>query len=85
MHNTAEVPELESYECGFPESQMRSCQKFPTPRGVMEGRIDSRMIGPGVSVVEFSGIVDTMSLAVTTPIRRRPVHHPVQLPLQDDG
>jgi hypothetical protein len=35
----------------------------------MEGRIDSQMIGPGVSIVEFSGIVDTMTLAVTTPIR----------------
>ena len=70
VHNTAEVPELESYECGFPGSQMRSSQKFPTPRGVMEGRIDSQMIGPGVSIVEFSGIVDTMTFAVTTPIRR---------------
>src|SRR3546814_16055049 len=26
------------------------------------------MVGPGVSVVEFSGIVDTLNLAVTTPI-----------------
>lgn len=36
----------------------------------MEGRIDSRMVGPGMSVVEFSGIVDTLNLAVTTPIER---------------
>ncbi len=41
VHNTAEVPEMESYETGFPGSDMRSSQKFPTPRGVMEGRIDS--------------------------------------------
>ena len=47
---------------------MRSSQKFVTPRGVMEGRIDSEQIGPGQAVVRFSGIVDTMSLAVTTPI-----------------
>ncbi len=71
VHNTAEVPELEMYDTDtFPFSQMRSSQKFPTPRGVMEGRIDSRMIGPGMSVVEFSGIVDTVNLAVTTPISR---------------
>jgi phenylpropionate dioxygenase-like ring-hydroxylating dioxygenase large terminal subunit len=71
VHNTAEVPELESYDTDtFPISQMRSSQKFPTPRGIMEGRIDSRMVGPGISIVEFSGIVDTLNLAVTTPISR---------------
>ncbi len=70
VHNTADVPQVQSYETGFPESQMRSSQKFPTPRGIMEGRIDSEQIGPGVAVVRFSGIVDTMSYAVTTPIRR---------------
>ena len=68
VHNTAEVPVMESYETGFPGTQMRSCQKFPTPRGVMEGRIDSESIGPGIAIVRFAGIVDTMSLAVTTPI-----------------
>ncbi|MGI8663618.1 MAG: Rieske 2Fe-2S domain-containing protein [Acidimicrobiales bacterium] len=70
VHNTASVPELESYETGFPESQMRSSQKFPTPRGVMEGRIDTRSFGPGISLVSFNGIVDTLNLAVTTPIER---------------
>src|SRR3546814_17034930 len=60
---------MQSYDTReFPYSQMRSSQKFPTPRGGMEGRIDSRMVGPGVSVVEFSGIVDTLNLPVTTPI-----------------
>ena len=48
VHNTAEVPEMESYETGFPGTQMRSSQKFPTPRGVMEGRIDSEPSGPGI-------------------------------------
>src|SRR3546814_20919379 len=60
---------MQSYDTReFPYSQMRSSQKFPTSRGVMEGRIVSRMVGPGVSVVEISGIVDTLNLAVTTPI-----------------
>ncbi len=70
VHNTATVPELESYETSFPVSQMRSSQKFPTPRGVMEGRIDTMSVGPGISLVSFSGIVDTLNLAVTTPIAR---------------
>ena len=47
---------------------MRSSQKFPTPRGVMEGRIDTHAWGPGVSLVGFSGIVDTLNYAGTTPI-----------------
>jgi nitrite reductase/ring-hydroxylating ferredoxin subunit len=64
-----EMAEMESYETGFPGTQMRSSQKFPTPRGVMEGRIDSEQVGPGIAIVRFSGIVDTVSLAVTTPIR----------------
>jgi phenylpropionate dioxygenase-like ring-hydroxylating dioxygenase large terminal subunit len=68
VHNTAEVPELESYETGFPESDMKSSQKFPTPRGVMEGRIDSHSYGPGLSLVHFSGIIDTFNLACNTPI-----------------
>ena len=63
-------PEIESYETGVP--RRRRCgrsQKFPTPRGVIEGRIDSRADGArAVAVVRFSGIVDTLSLAVTTPI-----------------
>jgi phenylpropionate dioxygenase-like ring-hydroxylating dioxygenase large terminal subunit len=68
VHNTATVPELEEYTTGFPEAIMRSSQKFPTPRGVMEGKIDTHAWGPGLSLVNFSGIVDTLNLAVTTPI-----------------
>src|SRR4030095_9448483 len=37
VHNTAEVPTLESYDTGFPEAVMRSSQKFRTPPGVIEG------------------------------------------------
>ena len=47
---------------------MRSSQKFPTPRGMMEGRIDTHAWGPGISLVTFSGIVDTLNYACTTPI-----------------
>jgi 3-ketosteroid 9alpha-monooxygenase subunit A len=68
VHNTATVPEIESYASSFPESVMRSSQKFRTPRGDMEGRIDTHAWGPGVSLVNFSGIVDTINYACTTPI-----------------
>ena len=68
VHNTATVPEIEEYTIGFPEAVMRSSQKFPTPRGVMEGHIDTHAWGPGLSVVGFSGIIDTINYACTTPI-----------------
>ena len=68
VHDTATVPVLESYETSFPEAVMHSSQKFPTPRGVAEGRIDTHMYGPGLVVVSFSGIVKTRSIAMTTPV-----------------
>ena len=85
VHNTAEVPEMESYETGFPGAQMRSSQKFPTPRGVMEGRIDTEQVGPGHGdrALQRHRRHDEHGRHHADP--PRPVHHPVQLPLQDDG
>jgi 3-ketosteroid 9alpha-monooxygenase subunit A len=70
VHNTAEVPVLDAYDTDFPMAVMRSTQKFPTPRGVMEGRIDSTSYGPGLSRIAFSGIIDTLNLGCATPIDR---------------
>ena len=50
---------------------MRSTQKFPTPRGVVDGRIDADTYGPGFGVVRFSGIVDTVNHGLQHPDRRR--------------
>jgi phenylpropionate dioxygenase-like ring-hydroxylating dioxygenase large terminal subunit len=68
VHNTATVPQLDSYEPSFPVSAMRSSQQFPTPRGVVDGRIDSTSYGPGISHVYFSGFVDLVNVAFATPI-----------------
>jgi nitrite reductase/ring-hydroxylating ferredoxin subunit len=68
VHNVAEVPEIASYVTEGPVAEMRSLQKFPTPRGVVEGRIDSSGYGPGVSFIRFSGIIDTILVSSTTPI-----------------
>ena len=45
-------------------------QQFPTPRGVVDGKIESLGYGPGVSIVRFAGIVDT--LLVARPPRSTP-------------
>lgn len=68
VHHTEEVPELQSYETEGPLARMRSKQKFPTPRGVVDGRIDADSHGPGFSAVRFSGIVDTFLMGCNTPI-----------------
>lgn len=68
VHRVAEVPEITSYVTDGPVSEMRSIQKFPTPRGVVDGKIESTGHGPGVSFIRFSGIVDTLLVSSTTPI-----------------
>lgn len=68
VHNVAEVPVIERYEPDGHRAIMESSQKFPTPRGVVDGRIDSTADGPGVSIVRFSGIVDTLLVSASTPI-----------------
>lgn len=68
VHNTEEVPEIETYEQDGPLARMRSIQKFPTPRGVVDGRIDADSFGPGFSMIRFSGIVDTYLMGCNTPI-----------------
>jgi phenylpropionate dioxygenase-like ring-hydroxylating dioxygenase large terminal subunit len=68
VHNTEQVPVLSSYETDGHQSSMKSIQKFPTPRGVVDGRIDADSYGPGFSVIHFAGIVDTVLLGCNTPV-----------------
>lgn len=68
VHNVADVPVIERYEPIGPMAYMESVQKFLTPRGVVEGHIDSTAHGPGVNVVKFTGIIDTILVTATTPI-----------------
>jgi phenylpropionate dioxygenase-like ring-hydroxylating dioxygenase large terminal subunit len=68
VHGTDEVAEMESYDTDGPCSVMLSKQSYVTPRGVTQGRIDVYNYGPGISKVWFSGIVDAVNVATTTPI-----------------
>src|SRR5690606_7597358 len=74
VHNTEITPTLDSYETDGYTTRMRSTQKFPTPRGVVDGRIDADTFGPGFGVVRFSGIVDTVNLGCNTPIAADKCH-----------
>jgi len=68
VHGTDTVAEVEEYNTDGPCSVMLSKQAYVTPRGVTEGRIDVYNYGPGFSKVWFSGIVDAINIATTTPI-----------------
>jgi 3-ketosteroid 9alpha-monooxygenase subunit A len=68
VHNTEAVPEVDEYEIDGAHAIMRSSQKFPTPRGVVEGRIDVDNWGPGFAFTWFRGIVDTLLMGCNTPI-----------------
>jgi hypothetical protein len=49
---------------------MRLSQKFPTPKGVLDGHIDTDSFGPGFSFTWFRGVVDTLLLGCNVPIDR---------------
>jgi len=68
VHGTDTVADVEEYNTDGPCSSMLSKQTYVTPRGVTEGRIDVYNFGPGFSKVWFSGIVDAINIATTTPI-----------------
>jgi 3-ketosteroid 9alpha-monooxygenase subunit A len=45
-----------------------SRMKMTTPRGPVEGSIESQATGPGIGVVRVKGVVDTIILTQSTPI-----------------
>jgi phenylpropionate dioxygenase-like ring-hydroxylating dioxygenase large terminal subunit len=67
VHGTKNVPESEVTTEGH---CLRSVQraKMMTPRGMVEGRIESNSFGFGCSVIRFTGICETVLFGSTTPI-----------------
>jgi nitrite reductase/ring-hydroxylating ferredoxin subunit len=68
VHGVDIVPVIESYETDGHMARTRSIQQFPTPRGVVDGRIDVDNYGPGFGVTRFSGIVDTFLIGAAIPV-----------------
>jgi 3-ketosteroid 9alpha-monooxygenase subunit A len=68
VHNTDQVPEVAEYRTDEHMAYLRSTQRFPTPRGVVDGRIDVDTHGPGFGVIRFAGIVDTVLMGCCVPI-----------------
>lgn len=68
VHTTDAVPEVKEYVTDGYTATMISLQRFPTPRGVVDGHIDVYSYGPGFGYTWFTGIVDTLLVNCTTPI-----------------
>lgn len=51
-----------------PHGYVRLSQPFPTPRGDVEGRIDTDSYGPGFSVTWFRGLIDTGLIGCNLPL-----------------
>jgi nitrite reductase/ring-hydroxylating ferredoxin subunit len=70
VHGTDQVAECESYVTEGHTATMLSKQAYVTPRGVTDGRIDVFSFGPGIAKTWFTGIVDALLVATSTPIDR---------------
>ena len=62
------MPRVDSYDSDGPIAQIRISQDFPTPKGAVQGRIDTDVWGPGVAATWFTGLVDTLLLGCATPV-----------------
>jgi len=67
LHGTTSMPKSEASFEG-PILRVYSDAGMETPRGTVDGSIESLNYGFGFSVVRFKGIVETLNVASTTPI-----------------
>lgn len=73
LHGTTDMPKSEATIDG-PILRVFSGAGMETPRGTVDGSIESLNYGFGVSIVRFKGIVETLNVATTTPIDADNVH-----------
>ena len=73
VHGTRNVPITKSEEEGA-FRRMFQPVRMETPRGVVEGAIDTRVHGMGFSTTRFTGIAETLEVACTTPIDESRCH-----------
>jgi phenylpropionate dioxygenase-like ring-hydroxylating dioxygenase large terminal subunit len=74
VHGTLDVPVTQAMHEG-PVRRNLSPVRLKTPRGEVEGAIESRTFGLGMAVTRFSGICETLELSSTTPIDATTVLH----------
>jgi len=68
VHGMSRVAPMGNLHIDGPYRQVLSTQAFRTPRGEMEGQIESNSFGPGVGVVHFTLIGKVTLISTTTPL-----------------
>jgi phenylpropionate dioxygenase-like ring-hydroxylating dioxygenase large terminal subunit len=74
VHGTLNIPKSEVEQEG-PFRHSRHPVKLDTPRGEVNGEIESRTLGLGLSVVQYRGIAETIQMMSTTPIDEDRIVH----------
>ncbi len=74
VHGAKTVPEYE-FEFDGIIRRITSFLKMHTPRGEIDGAIESVSYGPGQGYVRFSGITDTVMMTGTCPVERDKTHN----------
>ena len=74
LHGASGAPTHSQSEDADGRVHNRSRMQMTTPRGPVEGSIESRGIGPGIGVVHVRGVVDTVIMTLNTPIDDEHVH-----------
>lgn len=73
VHGAKTVPEYE-FEFDGITRRITSYLKLHTPRGEVNGKIESVNHGPGQGFVRFSGLTDTILVTGTCPVERDVTH-----------
>jgi 3-ketosteroid 9alpha-monooxygenase subunit A len=73
LHGTSNLPASEATFDG-PVMRVFSPAAMETPRGPVDGSIESLGYGYGMGIVRFKGIIETLNVGATTPIDRENCH-----------
>ena len=70
VHGTRDIPDVAQMEFSGHTRYGLLKTRQPTPKGVIEGAIENRNIGAGLTFVRFTGLCDTLLIANLTPVSR---------------
>jgi len=73
LHGTTNLPDSEATFDG-PVMRVFSAAGMETPRGPVDGSIESVGYGFGMGIVRFKGLVETLNIGTTTPIDEERCH-----------
>ncbi|HUH37145.1 MAG TPA: Rieske 2Fe-2S domain-containing protein [Spongiibacteraceae bacterium] len=68
VHGTAEIPPSPEFSWGEWTRGALLKTRMHTPKGIVDGAIDTLSMGPGQAIIRFTGICETILMANLTPV-----------------